>query len=80
MKYDCDDAGQKMWDPLAVMNAVEGDVLFSLSERGTVTVSDKGESFFTPSPTGNVRYQLPGSEAWAAQMLEKIRNANKQRK
>ena len=51
MKYDCDDAGQKMWDPLAVMNAVEGDVL----------------------------YQLPGSKVWAAQMLEKIRNANKQR-
>ena len=79
MNYDCANAGQKMWDPLAVMNAVEGDALFSLSGRGTVTVSDKGETFFTPSPTGNVRYQLPGSEAWAAQMLEKIRNVNKQR-
>ena len=31
------------------------------------------ETIFTPSATGNVRYQLPGSEAWAAQMLEKIR-------
>ena len=46
---------------------------------GAVTVSDKGETFFTPSPTGNIRYQLPGSKAWAAQMLEKIRNANRQR-
>ena len=59
------------------MNAVEGNSLFTLSTRGTVTVSDKGETFFTPSPTGNIRYQLPGSEAWAAQMLEKTRNANK---
>ena len=32
---------------------------------------------FTTSTTGNCRYQLPGSKAWAAQMLEKIRNANK---
>jgi len=77
MNYDCANAGQKMWDPLAAMNAVEGNSLFTLSTRGTVTVSDKGETFFTPSPTGNIRYQLPGSEAWAAQMLEKIRNANK---
>ena len=34
---------------------------------------------FTPSATGNCRYQLPGTEEWAAQMLEKIRKANKQR-
>ena len=68
-----------MWAPLAVMNAVEGDGLFTLSTRGTVTVSDKDETFFTPSPTGNIRYQLPGSEAWAAQMLEKIRYVNKLR-
>jgi len=27
-----------------------------------------------------IRYQQPGSEAWAAQMLEKIRNANKNHK
>ena len=63
MNYDCANAGQKMWDPLAAMNAVEGNSLFTLSTRGTVTVSDKGETFFTPSPTGNIRYQLPGSEA-----------------
>ena len=76
MTYNCN-TGQKMWDPLTAVNAVEGNSLFTLSTRGTVIVSDKGETFFIPSPTGHIRYLLPGSEAWAAQMLEKIRNANK---
>ena len=76
MNYECD-TGQKMWDPLPTINAVEGDALFSLSGRGTVTVSDKGETFFTPSPTGNVRYQLPGDAVWNANMLEQIRSFNK---
>lgn len=71
--------GQKMWNPLTVIQAVEGDALFSLSGRGTVTLTDKVLTIFTFSATGNCRYQLPGSEAWAAQMLEKIRHANKQR-
>lgn len=70
------DTGQKMWDPMTVIQAVEGDALFSLSERGTVTLTDQTETIFTPSAMGNCRYQLPGSEAWAAQMLEKIRHAN----
>ena len=46
---------------------------------GTVTLTDNAETLFTPSAAGNSRYQLPVSEAWAAQMLEKIRNGNKQR-
>ena len=37
-----------------------------------MTFTDQAETIFTPSVTGNIRYQLPGSEAWAAQMLEKI--------
>ena len=78
MTYRCD-TGQKMWDTLAAINAVEGNGLFKLSSRGFVTVSDKGETFFTPSPTGNIRYHLPGSEEWAAQMLEKIRNELKKK-
>ena len=57
----------------------EVDMVFSLSGRGTVTLTDQAETIFTPSATGNCRYQLHGSEAWAAQMLEKIRNVNKQR-
>ena len=77
MQCDCN-TGQRMWDVMPVIQAVEGDALFSLSGRGTVTLTDKAETIFTLSATGNCRYQLPGTEAWAAQMLEKIRNANKQ--
>ena len=73
MNYNCN-TGQKMWDPMTAINAVEGDSLFLLSPRGTVQLTDNAETLFTPSSTGNIRYQLPGSEAWAAQMLEKIRN------
>ena len=62
------------------MNAVEGNSLFTLSERGIVTVSDKGETFFTPLPTGNVRYHLTQDAAWCADMLERIRTFNKVRR
>ena len=37
MTCNCN-TGQKMWDPMVVINAVEGDNLFTLSERGTVTI------------------------------------------
>ena len=76
MQCDCN-TGQRMWDVMPVVQAVEGDALFSLSGRGTVTFTDQALTIFTPSATGNIRYQLPGTEAWAAQMLEKIRKANK---
>lgn len=78
MQCDCN-TGQRMWDVMPVVQAVEGDSQFALSPRGTVRFTDKAETIFTPTVTGNVCYQLPGSEAWAAQMLEKIRNVNKQR-
>ena len=78
MQCNCN-TGQRMWDVMPVIQAVEGDALFSLSKRGTVTLTDKAETIFTPSATGNCRNQLPGSEEWSAQMLEKIRYANKQR-
>ena len=71
--------GQRMWDVMAAIHAVEGDGLFSLSERGTVQLTDNAETIFTPSATGNCRYQLPGDAAWAATMLERIRNCNKMR-
>ncbi len=69
--------GQKMWDPLAVINAVEGNDLFQLSERGTVFITDNAETIFTPSATGNCRYQLPGDADWNTAMLQKIRIMNK---
>lgn len=71
--------GQRMWDVMAAIHAVEGDGLFSLSERGTVRLTDNAETIFTPSATGNCRYQLPGDAAWAAAMLERIRTVNKMR-
>lgn len=69
--------GQMMWDPLAVINAVEGDELFSLSERGTVSLTPAAQTVFTPSPDGNCRYQMPGDDAWNSMMLDKIRYFNK---
>ena len=71
--------GQRMWDVMSAIHAVEGDSQFSLSERGTVQLTDNAETIFTPSATGNCRYQLPGDAAWAATMLERIRTFNKMR-
>ena len=78
MNYDCN-TGQKMWDPLTAINAVEGNSLFKLSTRGFVTVTDMAETLLTPSPTGNTRYQIPNDAAWNADMLELIRTFNKVR-
>ena len=76
LNYECD-TGQRMWDPMTVIQAVEGDALFTLSERGIVTLTDECGTNFTPSPTGNDRYQKPGSKAWYDAMLEKIRTYNR---
>ena len=74
MTCNCN-TGQMMWDPMVVIQAVEGDSVFSLSERGTVILTDQAETIFTPSATGNCRYQLPGTAEWNAAMLQRIRNA-----
>lgn len=76
MTCDCN-TGQRMWDPMCVIQAVEGDALFSLSERGTISITPQALTIFTPSATGNVRYQLPSNAQWATMMLEKIRTMNK---
>ena len=76
MTCNCN-TGQMMWDPMAVIQAVEGDDLFSLSPRGTIALTPEAITIFTPSVTGNCRYQLPGSADWSAAMLEKIRRYNK---
>ena len=77
MTCNCN-TGQKMWDPMVVINAVEGDDLFTLSERGTISLTDNAETIFTPSASGNCRYQLSGNETWNANMLEKIRTVTRQ--
>lgn len=76
MTCDCN-TGQRMWDPMCVIQAVEGDSLFSLSERGTISITPQAHTVFSPSAKGNVRYQLPGNAQWATMMLEKIRTMNK---
>ena len=76
--YNCN-TGQKMWDPMAVIHAVESDSLFTLSERGHVIITPQAETIFTPSPTGNCRYQLPGTAEWNRSILEKIRESGKER-
>ena len=67
------DTGQKMWDPQAVIHAVEGDSFYKLSERGWVTLTPKGETLFTPDTKGNARYQYPGDPVWCDMVLKYIR-------
>ena len=52
---------------------IEGDELYTLSERGWVTLTPKGETLFTPDPAGNARYQLPGDEEWCDTVLKYLR-------
>ena len=75
MACNCD-TGQRMWDVMPTVQAVEGDRLFTLSERGILTVTPKCTTIFTPSVTGHFRYQIPGDTGWSAAMLEKIRTFN----
>ena len=72
LTYNCY-TGQKMWDPMTVIHAVEGDAMFTLSERGIVTLSVECKTSFAALATGSSRYQIPGSTAWCNAMLEKIR-------
>lgn len=72
LNNECD-TGQKMWDMMATLNAVQGDSLFSYSERGRVSISKEGITTFTKDPEGNDRYQLPGDSAWNDGMLQTIR-------
>ena len=76
MNCNCN-TGQRMWDVMPTVQAVEGDELFTLSEHGNLTVTPECVTIFTASAAGHFRYQMPGDAAWAAAMLEKIRMFNK---
>lgn len=78
MTCNCN-TGQRMWDPMCVIQAVEGDSLFTLSERGTIRFTPEAQTIFTPLSNGNVRYQIQGNAQWASMILEKIRTMNKMR-
>ena len=61
-------------NPLAVINAVEGDdIFYKLSPRGRVTLTPTGETIFTEDPDGNARYQYPGDKGWSDFVLKYIR-------
>ncbi|MGM9736013.1 MAG: YiiX/YebB-like N1pC/P60 family cysteine hydrolase [Candidatus Cryptobacteroides sp.] len=67
------DDGQRMWDPLTVINAVEGDALFTISGRGRVTLGDDVSTSFEADAQGNYRYHIPGDDVWNEQMLSLMR-------
>lgn len=70
------DEGQRMWDPLVVINAVEGDGLFRISERGRVILGEDAGTSFETDPQGNFRYHIPGDDKWNERMLDLIRRVS----
>lgn len=44
------------WDLTSVLYAVEGDKWFTVSEPGSIRITDEGYSIFTPSADGVLRY------------------------
>ena len=53
MPYD-----RPTWDLTAVLYAVEGGSMFTVSERCNIRVTDKGATIFTPDENGNVTYLM----------------------
>ncbi len=68
------DEDQRMWDPLVVLQAVEGDALFTLSEPGRVWMDDSARTYFEPDAQGRCRYQKPGTATWCQAVLHRIRS------
>ena len=56
-----EDVYQRMWDPLTIIQLVEGEDLFSWSRKGTVSLQNDYTLTFTPDESGNVRYQKRGT-------------------
>ena len=46
------------WDPTALIYAVEGDGMFTVSEPGIISVDAAGITRFTPAPEGKHRYLI----------------------
>ena len=61
MPYD-----RPTWDLTALLYAVEGAGMFSLSPAGKITVAENGSIAFTPDPSGNCRYLITDEEQEAA--------------
>lgn len=56
MPYD-----RPMWDPTALVYAVEGEDWFTLSGSGRISVTDKGATLFTPDADGDRKYMMTDS-------------------
>lgn len=78
--FDCDN-GQRMWDPMTVINAIEGDSMFTLSPWGKVIAGRDCVTTFSESAGGHQRYQMvPANESeWGSGMVEVIRRLNMRR-
>lgn len=50
-----------MWDPTALVYAVEGEDWFTMSENGHIAVTDEGATLFTPDPSGDRKYMMADS-------------------
>ncbi len=61
MPYD-----RPTWDLTSVLCAVEGDKWFTLSDKGHISVDDKGITTFTPDEKGDRRYMMVDSTQAAA--------------
>jgi inosine-uridine nucleoside N-ribohydrolase len=53
MPYD-----RSTWDLTAVLYAVEGDAMFTMSEKCDIKVTSRGTTHFTPNENGNVIYMM----------------------
>ncbi|MBO4777654.1 MAG: nucleoside hydrolase [Bacteroidales bacterium] len=72
---DCpEDPYQRMWDPLTIIQAVEGDDYFSWSPQGIVTLQKDFTLTFSACCSGNSRYQKRGTEEQQRCWMKMIEN------
>ncbi len=62
---------RQMWDPTAVMFAVEGESGFTVSGPGRISVDENGSTHFEPSADGD-RFYLSVQGTQAEQMVRHI--------
>lgn len=53
MPYD-----RPMWDPTALMYAVEGEKWFTMSPNGQISITDEGSTLFTATSDGDRKYMM----------------------
>lgn len=74
------DTGQRMWDSNTVLNAVEGNIYYTISAPGNIHVTPQGNTIYTPTMSGDRYYQITNKQqsyALYALMREKAIQAPK---